>query len=56
MEKKYKLISKPYVARHLLRLGNPIVDIKIDKYRENGTIFVFEITNKFLESLAVIEK
>jgi len=52
----YKLIFQPYVARHLLKLGNPIVDIKPDKEKIGHTIFVFEQTEKFKIDLATILK
>jgi len=42
------------VARHLLKLGNPIVDIKPDKQKINSSVFVFEITEKFKNDLAAI--
>mgnify|MGYP000925110067 CR=1 FL=1 len=38
----YKLIFQPYVARHLLKLGNPIVDIKLDKGKQGHIEFVME--------------
>jgi len=46
------------VARHLLKLGNPIVDIKPDKVKgkEGHTVFVFEQTEKFKTDLATILK
>lgn len=44
---KYKIIFTPYVARNLLHMGNPIVDIKPDKKNKDKTIFIFEITDKF---------
>ena len=47
MDKKYKEIFTPYVARRLLRMGNPIYDIKPQKENRDKTIFVFEITEKF---------
>ena len=47
MDKKYKEIFTPYVARRLLKMGNPIYDIKPQKENRDKTIFVFEITEKF---------
>ena len=47
MDKHYKEIFTPYVARRLLRMGNPIIDIKPDKNNRDKTIFIFEVTNKF---------
>lgn len=51
---RYKTIFKSYLARQLLKLGNPIVDIKPDKEREGRTIFIFEITEKFLNDLSTL--
>lgn len=56
MEKQFKEIFTPYVARRLLRMGNPIYDIKPDKDNRDKTIFVFEITNKFTEDMASASK
>lgn len=53
-EKKYKLIFQPYVARNLLRMGNPIVDIRPDREKQRNTVFVFEINEKFITDLATI--
>lgn len=52
MDKRYKEIFTPYVARRLLRMGNPIVDIKPDKNNRDKTIFIFEVTNKFNADIA----
>ena len=52
MDKRYKEIFTPYVARRLLRMGNTIVDIKPDKNNRDKTIFIFEITNKFNADIA----
>lgn len=51
MNKKYKSIFNPGVARALLKLGNNIVDIKADKQDCNKTIFIFEETEKFIKDL-----
>ena len=51
MDKKYKEIFTPYVARRLLKMGNPIYDIKPQKENRDKTIFVFEITEKFNEDM-----
>lgn len=56
MNKKYKSIFTPGVARFLLKLGNPIVDIKPDKNNIDKTIFIFEENEKFLNDLASVEK
>lgn len=49
-----KLIFKTYLARRLLKLDNPIIDIKPDKLKEGRTIFVFEITEKFKNDLSTL--
>ena len=53
-EMKTKLIFKSYLARQLLHMGNPIVDIKPDKNREGRTIFVFEKTEKLENDLTTL--
>lgn len=53
---KYKSIFTPGVARYLLKLGNPIYDIKPDKNNNDKTIFVFEETEKFKDDMASVEK
>jgi hypothetical protein len=52
----YKSIFTAGVARHLLRLGNPIYDIKPDKKNDDKTIFVFEETEKFKKDMASVER
>lgn len=56
MNNKYKEIFTPYVARRLLRMGNPIYDIKPDKKNKDKTIFVFEVTEKFITDMASASK
>lgn len=51
-----KCIFTPFVARNLLKMGNPIVDIKPDKNNKDKTIFVFEDTNKLKEDMAKATK
>lgn len=52
MSKKYKLIFNSYLARTLLvKYGHPIIDLKKDRDRENGVIFVFELTEQFSKDL-----
>ncbi len=53
---KTKSIFTPYVARRLLKMGNPIVDIKPCKEERSKTIFVFEVTDKFQSDLLVASK
>jgi len=56
LEKKYKGIFTPYVARRLLRMGNPIYDIKPDKKNPDKTIFVFEVTDKLKNDIIEASK
>lgn len=56
MDKQYKEIFTPYVARRLLRMGNPIYDIKPTKENKDKTIFVFEITEKLQKDMASATK
>ena len=53
---KTKSIFTPYVARKLLKMGNPIVDIKPCKEERLKTIFVFEVTDKFKEDFEIASK
>lgn len=52
----YKSIFTAGVARYLLKLGNPIYDIKPDKKNNNKTIFIFEETDKFVKDMASVKK
>jgi len=52
----YKSIFKPKIARELLRMGNPIYDIKACKENSDRTIFIFEKTEKFVNDLATVQK
>ena len=56
MNKQYKEIFTPYVARRLLKMGNPIIDIKPDKENRQKTIFLFENTKKMQEDMAIASK
>ena len=51
----YKSIFTPGVARFLLKLGNPIYDIKADKKNKDKTIFIFEETEKFIKDMASVK-
>lgn len=53
---KTKLVFTPYVARKLLKMGNPIIDIKPCKEDRNKTIFVFAITEKLEKDFEVASK
>lgn len=49
-----KSVMKPGVARHLLQLGYPIVDIKPKKENLEATIFLFEATDAFMKDFEKI--
>ena len=51
-----KSVFTPYVARRLLKMGNPIVDIKPCKEDRSKTIFVFEVTEKFKRDFEVASR
>ena len=51
-----KSVFTPYVARRLLRMGNPIIDIKPCKEDRTKTILVFEVTDKFNRDFEVASK
>ena len=52
MKKEYKLIFNSYIARQLLvKYKHQIIDLKKDRTRENGVVFVFECTKQFLKDL-----
>lgn len=57
MDKDGKLVFNSYIARRLLvDYGHPIIDLKKDRNRENGTIFVFEKTKQLLIDLEAISQ
>jgi len=51
MEKEHVLVFKPKVARHLLKKGFQIVDIKATKEDSNRTIFVFKRSEEVLSAI-----
>lgn len=51
---KYKSVFNPGIARRLLKLGNPIYDIKPKKELPEASIFLFEETDKFKSDLSDI--
>ena len=55
-EQEYKIIIKPSIARKLLKLGNPILDIKPHREFKSETVFIFEITEKFKNDLSELKK
>lgn len=52
----YKSIFTAGVARCLLKMGNPIYDIKADKNNKDKTIFIFEETEKFKKDIVSIKR
>lgn len=55
-EKTTKIVSDAIVARKLCKMGNPIIDIKKNKFKkDNSSVFVFAITDKFKEDFASIK-
>lgn len=56
MDKKYYTIFKPELARKLLKLNNKLVDIKPMNGDPRRTIFVFELTDKFNQDMAELNK
>jgi len=42
-----KLVFSPLITRHLLKMGNQIIDIKADKNDAKRTVFVFKKDDKF---------
>lgn len=53
---KYITIFKPKLARHLLKKGFAIVDIKADKDNSTKTNFIFERTISLLNELDIFDK
>lgn len=57
MDKDGKLVFNSFVARELLvKYKHPILDLKKDRNRENGVVFVFEKTEQLLKDLETISK
>ena len=46
-ENNSKLVFSPLITRHLLKMGNQIIDIKADKNNPIRTVFVFKKDGKF---------
>lgn len=51
---KCKSVFKPSVARHLIKMGNPVYDIKPKKENPDTSIFLFAETEKFQKDFAAI--
>lgn len=52
--KIYRSVLIPGVARKLLKLGNPIYDIKAKRENPDATNFIFEVTEKFKSDMDYI--
>lgn len=44
---KAKPIFNSFLAKQLLKCGNPIIDLQKNKSLQNATVFYFEDTEKF---------
>jgi len=51
-----KVIIRPSIARTLLHMGNPIVDIKPNKDKPLESVFIFELTDKMRNDLTAITR
>lgn len=49
---QYKSIFTAGVARRLIKMGNPVYDIKADKNNKDKTIFIFKETEKLKNDMA----
>lgn len=56
MNKEFISIFKPKKARRLLKMDNPIVDIKPDKDNTDRTIFIFKNTDKLQKDIEILDK
>jgi len=52
---KCKSVFVPGIARRLLKMGNPIYDIKPLKENPVATIFIFEQTDKFNKDFLAVK-
>ena len=50
-EKENKIVSEASIARKLLKDGFKMVDIKPKRNHERETIFVFEISDGFMDKM-----
>jgi hypothetical protein len=53
---KTKLIFNTFLSKHLLKRGNPIIDLLKDHKRRDGVVCVFEETKKFENDFAELNK
>lgn len=52
---KCKSVFVPGIARKLLKMGNPIYDIKPKKENPDASIFIFAETEKFKKDFAFVK-
>ncbi|MED4883889.1 DUF5659 domain-containing protein [Bacillus smithii] len=55
MEKEHVMVFKPKIARHLLKKGFQIVDIKPYKENPDKTIFIFKRSKEVLNAIYSIK-
>ena len=55
-KKEYRLVFNAGVARHLIRLGMRVEDIKADKTNPDKTVFVFKNDEDFQREFEKINK
>lgn len=55
-KKEFKLVFNAGIARRLLRMNVPIVDIKSDRANSDKTVFVFKRTPEFEAAFTQINK
>lgn len=53
--KEFKIIPSGKTARHLLRLGYEIVDVKASKWNKDMTIFIFRNSESLEKELLQFE-
>ncbi len=56
VDKKYKLVSSPRIAKKLITEGYKVVDINPDRDNSDKTVFIFESSEDLLEEIAKLEK
>lgn len=56
LNKEFKLVFNAGVARKLLKMNVPIVDIKADRTNKDKTVFVFKRTPEFEAAFSRINK
>ena len=56
MDKQFKGIFNPAIARGLLKMNHPIVDIKSMKENPEKTIFFFEYNEQFEKDWSLLQE